>query len=158
MNELQIFNNPEFGEIRAIEINDEPWFVANDVAKVLGYAKPRNAVANNVDSEDARLEGILTNGGIQQTTVINESGVYSLIILSTLPSARKFKRWVTSEVLPSIRKHGAYSLQPVSPAQLALQQAQILVDMEAKLSFFVFQSLYCLYCHKKLIFIRFCFE
>lgn len=107
-NEIKIFNNPEFGEIRTVMIEGEPWFVGRDVANALGYAKPQNAVRNNVDEEDARIEGTLTNGGEQRTIVINESGLYSLIFGSKLESAKKFKKWVTSEVLPSIRKTGVY--------------------------------------------------
>lgn len=107
-NEIKIFNNPEFGEIRTVMIEGEPWFVGRDVANALGYVKPQNAVRNNVDKEDARIESTLTNGGAQNTLVVNESGLYSLIFGSKLESAKKFKKWVTSEVLPSIRKTGAY--------------------------------------------------
>ena len=109
MNELQIFKNPEFGEIRTVEVNNEPWFVGKDVASVLGYAKTRNAIATHVDDDDkkdAPIQGAL--GGEQNMTIINESGLYSLILSSKLPTAKKFKHWVTSEVLPTIRKHGAY--------------------------------------------------
>ena len=119
MNEIQIFNSPEFGEIRTVIIDGEPWFVGRDVANALGYAKPQNAVRNNVDEEDARIEGTLTNGGEQRTIVINESGLYSLIFGSKLESAKKFKKWVTSEVLPSIRKNGSYGNQlPKNPMEL----------------------------------------
>mgnify|MGYP002773143054 CR=1 FL=1 len=119
MNEIQIFNSPEFGEIRTIIIDGEPWFIGRDVANALGYAKPQNAVRNNVDEEDARIEGTLTNGGEQRTIVINESGLYSLIFGSKLESAKKFKKWVTSEVLPSIRKTGSYGNQlPKNPMEL----------------------------------------
>lgn len=134
MNELQIFNNPEFGEIRAVDIDGEGWFVGNDVAKALGYLKPTDAVSRHVDTEDTMKRGILTMGGEQQMNVINESGVYSLIILSTIPSARKFKKWVTSEVLPSIRKHGTYTMQPLSVAQQLVAQANLMLEMETKLS------------------------
>ena len=111
MNEIKIFNNPEFGKVRTMEINGEPYFVGKDVALILGYAKPRNAIATHVDEEDrkdAPIQGDL--GGAQVMTVINESGLYSLILSSKLPKAKEFKRWVTSEVLPSIRKHGAYAV------------------------------------------------
>ena len=107
--ELQIFKNEEFGSIRTLELNDEPWFVGKDIAEILGYAKARNAISSHVDEEDkkdAPIQGGL--GGTQNMTVINESGLYSLILSSKLPTAKKFKRWVTSEVLPTIRKHGAY--------------------------------------------------
>ena len=106
---LQIFKNEEFGSIRTLELNDEPWFVGKDIAEVLGYAKPRNAISSHVDEEDKKDAPIQGNlGGTQNMTVINESGLYSLILSSKLPTAKKFKRWVTSEVLPAIRKHGAY--------------------------------------------------
>lgn len=135
MNELQIFNNPEFGEIRAIDIGGEAWFVGNDVAKALGYANPYNAVDRHVDTEDTLKQGVVdSNGKTQQTKVINESGVYSLIILSEIPSAKKFKRWVTSEVLPSLRKHGSYTMQPQSVAQQLVAHATFMLEMETKLT------------------------
>lgn len=105
---VQIFDNPQFGKIRTLEVNGSPYFVGNDVARALGYDKPRNAIARYVDEEDALKRGILSEGGEQKTTIINESGVYSLVFGSKLPSAKQFKRWVTSEVLPSIRKSGGY--------------------------------------------------
>ena len=114
MNDIQIFENSEFGKIRTLKIDGEPWFVGKDIAEKLGYAKPRNAIAKHIDSEDkkdAPIQGDL--GGIQTMTVINESGLYSLVLSSKLPSAKAFKRWVTSEVLPSIRKHGAYMTEQV---------------------------------------------
>lgn len=109
MNNIQIFNNPEFGEIRTVIIDNEPWFVGRDVAVALGYAKPQNAVRDNVEEDDARKQGITdTIGREQQTVIINESGLYSLIFGSKLESVKKFKKWVTSEVLPTIRKTGQY--------------------------------------------------
>ena len=110
MNELQIFKNEEFGEIRTIEVNNQPWFVGKDVADILGYAKPENAISAHVDEEDKTTTLIQGNGSNykSKTTIINESGLYSLILSSKLPTAKKFKRWVTSEVLPSIRKNGGY--------------------------------------------------
>lgn len=109
MNDLKIFENEQFGSIRTVMINNEPWFVGKDVAEVLGYAKARNAIATHVDTEDKKDAPIQGNlGGTQTMTLINESGLYSLILSSKLPTAKEFKRWVTSEVLPSIRKHGAY--------------------------------------------------
>ena len=108
-NEIQIFENSEFGSIRTVEIENEPYFVGKDVAEVLGYAKPLNALANHIDEDDSLKQGLTDNlGRTQETILINESGLYSLILSSKLPNAKKFKRWVTSEVLPSIRKHGAY--------------------------------------------------
>ena len=108
MNEIQIFNNPEFGEVRAVSINNEPWLVGKDVAQVLGYKNPQEAVRTHVDAEDKGVSEILTPGGKQSVPIINESGLYSLVLSSKLHGAKKFKRWVTSEVLPSIRKHGTY--------------------------------------------------
>ncbi len=110
MNELQIFKNEEFGEIRTIEVNNQPWFVGKDVADILGYAKPENAISAHVDEEDKTTTLIQGNGSNykSKTTIINESGLYSLILSSKLPTAKKFKRWVTSEVLPTIRKTGGY--------------------------------------------------
>ena len=105
---IQVFSNPEFGKIRTLEINGEIFFVGVDVCNALGYQNPRDAIRKHVDSEDVAKRDTLSNGGIQSTTVINESGLYSLILSSKLPTAKKFKRWVTSEVLPSIRKHGFY--------------------------------------------------
>ena len=109
MNQLTIFENKEFGEIRTVTIDNEPWFVGKDIATALGYAKARNAISTHVsdeDKKDAPIQGNL--GGIQNMTIINESGLYALIFGSKLESAKRFKHWVTSEVLPSIRKHGGY--------------------------------------------------
>lgn len=107
--EIKIFENEEFGQIRTILINNEPWFVGKDIASILGYSKPRNAIATHVDEDDALKQGVIDElGRNQQTTMINESGLYSLILSSKLPTAKKFKRWVTSEVLPTIRKTGGY--------------------------------------------------
>ena len=108
-NKIEIFKNEEFGEVRVLTIDNEPWFVGKDVAKILGYAKARNAISTHVDEDDALKQGVIDElGRIQETTLINESGLYSLILSSKLPKAKAFKRWVTSEVLPSIRKYGAY--------------------------------------------------
>lgn len=108
-NAIKIFENEEFGQIRIIEKDGEPWFVGKDVATSLGYAKPLNALATHIDEDDSLKQGLTDNmGRMQETIFINESGLYSLVLSSKLPSAKKFKRWVTSEVLPSIRKHGAY--------------------------------------------------
>lgn len=111
-NGLQIFNNPKFGNIRALEINKDPYFVGRDVAACLGYAKPENAIRQHVDNEDTLKQGIPDNQGFTQTTIlINESGVYSLVFGSKLPTAKDFKRWVTKDVLPSIRKTGGYIIE-----------------------------------------------
>ena len=109
-NKLQIFNNAEFGSIRTIEKDNEIWFVGKDIATALGYAKPENAIYMHIDEEDKTTTLIQGNGSNykSKTTIINESGLYSLVLSSKLPTAKQFKRWVTSEVLPSIRKHGGY--------------------------------------------------
>ena len=117
MNDLTTFTNPEFGQVRTVEIDGTPWLVGKDVAVALGYKNPSNAILKHVDDEDKRLE-VLPQGadtqngdvpsGSTKTALINESGLYSLILSSKMPKAKAFKRWVTSEVLPSIRKHGAY--------------------------------------------------
>lgn len=107
MSQLQIFNF-EQNEVRTILVNNEPFFVGKDVADVLGYSNTQKAILNHVDEEDKGVTKWDTLGGKQKMTIINESGLYSLILKSKLPNAKKFKRWVTNEVLPSIRKHGAY--------------------------------------------------
>lgn len=108
MDKIKIFKNPEFGEIRTVMVNGEPWLVGKDVAQALGYKEPTKAAREKVDPEDRGVSKIDTPSGVQKMTIINESGLYSLVLSSKLPTAKKFKRWVTSEVLPSIRKHGAY--------------------------------------------------
>lgn len=108
--DLQTFTSPEFGQIRTVTIDGEPWFVGKDVATALGYSNHRDALSKHVDSDDKGESRIATPSGTQQMTIINESGLYSLILSSKLPSAKKFKRWVTSEVLPSIRKTGSYEI------------------------------------------------
>lgn len=108
MNDLKIFNSPEFGQIRTVSINNEPWFVGNDVATSLGYSNTRDALAKHVDGEDKNTVAIRDGIGNPNKTVINESGIYSLVFSSKLPTAKRFKHWVTSEVLPAIRKHGGY--------------------------------------------------
>lgn len=140
MNELKIFKNEEFGEIRTVEIEGKPYFCGKDVAKVLGYAKPLNALATHIDEDDSLKQGLTDSmGRIQETIFINESGLYSLILSSKLPNAKAFKKWVTSEVLPSIRKHGGYinGQSEMSPEELmakALQVAQkTLEEREARI-------------------------
>lgn len=109
MNQLKSFINKEFGEIRVVERDGEPWFVGRDVAEALGYAKFRNAIAQHVDEDDALKQGVTDSlGRTQETTIINESGLYSLVLSSKLEKAKAFKRWITREVIPAIRKHGAY--------------------------------------------------
>lgn len=108
MNELQIFNNPEFGEIRVMEIDGEPWFVGKDVATALGYSDAFGALKKHIDGDDKLVCQIDSAGQKRDATLINRSGVYSLILSSKLPNAKKFKHWVTADVLPTIEKHGAY--------------------------------------------------
>lgn len=109
MNTLQIFQSNQFGEIRTVTINHEPWFVGKDVAEALGYERADNAIRNHVDEEDKLMHQISASGQNRGMYIINESGLYSLIMASKLPTAKQFKRWVTSEVLPSIRKQGSYT-------------------------------------------------
>lgn len=141
MNELKIFSNPDFGEVRTLSIDGEPWFVGKDVADILGYTNPRDALAKHVDDEDKNTVAICDGTpGNPNTTVINESGLYSLVLSSKLPTAKKFKRWVTSEVLPSIRKHGGYiaGQEAMTPEELmakAILMAQkTIADRDARIS------------------------
>lgn len=139
-NEIQIFSNPDFGEVRTTVQNGEPWFAGKDVATALGYTETAKAVRTHVDEEDKGVVEMDTPGGKQNLTVINESGLYSLVLSSKLPTAKKFKRWVTSEVLPSIRKNGGYiaGQETMSEAELmakALMVAQrTLAERELQLS------------------------
>lgn len=109
MNNIEIFKSADFGEVRTLTIDNKPYFVGKDVATILGYSNSRKALADHVDEEDKGVTKCDTLGGTQELTIINESGLYSLILSSKMPNARKFKRWVTSEVLPAIRKHGMYA-------------------------------------------------
>lgn len=139
-NEIQIFSNEEFGEIRTLAIDGEPWFVGKDVVEILGYTNPSKALADHVDDEDKLNNDSLSSLGQRGGWLINESGLYSLIMSSKLPAAKKFKRWVTSEVLPSIRKNGGYiaGQESMTPAELmasALLMAQrTLAEREARIA------------------------
>lgn len=108
MNDLTTFSNPEFGQVRTVEINGTPWLVGKDVAIALGYKNPQRAIRDHVDTEDQGVTKTVTPSGEQEMLIINESGLYSLILSSKMPKAKAFKHWVTSEVLPSIHKTGAY--------------------------------------------------
>ena len=122
MNELQIFNNEEFGNVRSLMIDNEPWFVGKDVAEALGYKNVRDSLARHIDSDDKR-DGVVIHdsmGREQKPIIINESGLYSLILSSKLESAKKFKHWVTSEVLPTLRKTGSYAKVPTDPRELLM--------------------------------------
>lgn len=130
MNELKIFNNPDFGEVRTLSIDGEPWFVGKDVAQALGYGEGKslaNAVANHVDADDKGVTEMMTPGGKQNMIIINESGLYSLVLSSKLPTARTFKRWITHDVIPSIRKHGAY-MTPET-LQAAIMNPDIMIQL-----------------------------
>lgn len=109
MNEMKIFNSPDFGDIRTMLIDGEPWFVGKDVATILGYQNPSKAIYDHIDDEDKLNNESLSSLGQRGGWLINESGLYSLILSSKLPAAKKFKKWVTSEVLPTIRKTGGYN-------------------------------------------------
>lgn len=135
MNELQLFNF-ENNQVRTLLINDEPWFVGKDVAQILGYSNPRDALSKHVDDEDKNSVAIRDgNKGNPNQTVINESGVYALVFSSKLPSAKKFKHWVTSEVLPQIRKTGSYASPQLTGEELmakALIEANSVLVRQSK--------------------------
>lgn len=134
MADMKIWENPEFGELRIVEMNGEPWMVGKDVAQALGYAKPENAIANHVDEEDKTSTLIQGSGSNykSKTTIINESGLYSLVLSSKLPGAKRFRRWVTGEVLPSIRKHGAYMTPETLQAALLNPDTMIQLCQQLK--------------------------
>ena len=144
MQELKIFENPAFGQVRIVEREGEPWFVGKDVAQVLGYANPSKAILDHVDDEDKAFQMLEVadsqNGNLVKTAIITESGLYSLVLSSKLPTAKAFKRWITSEVLPSIRKNGGYiaGQAELSPEELmarALMVAQrTLAERDARIS------------------------
>lgn len=128
MKELQIFNSEEFGDIRTVQLNNETYFVGKDIARALGYGEGKslnNAIANHVDEEDKGVTELMTPGGKQSMTVINESGLYALIFGSKLESAKRFKHWVTSEVLPAIRKTGSYQKRLTPQEMLRIQLGMI---------------------------------
>lgn len=133
MNELQIFNSEEFGDIRTVTIENEPWFVGKDVAEALGYSNSRKALSDHVHDDDKGVTKCDTLGGKQDLTIINESGLYALIFGSKLESAKRFKHWVTSEVLPAIRKTGAYQ-KPMTTDQKIQLLAQGNVELTEKVN------------------------
>lgn len=135
MNELKIFNSEEFGEIRTVNIDGEPWLIGKDVAKALGYGSGKslaNAVTKHVADEDKGVTEMMTPGGKQNLVIINESGLYALIFGSKLESARRFKRWVTSEVLPTIRKTGGYQ-KPLTQQEMMRTQLGMIDDHESRI-------------------------
>lgn len=115
--ELKVFENPTFGQVRTVEIDGEPWFVGKDVAEALGYRDTSDALKKHVDADDKLTRRFADSGQAREMYIINESGLYSLILSSKLPGAKEFKRWVTSEVIPSIRKTGGYTLKPMTDYQ-----------------------------------------
>ncbi len=132
-NKMIVFSNADFGEIRTLNVDGEPWFVGKDVAALLGYNNTRDALSKRVDAEDKGVANCASLGGTQKMVIINESGLYSLIIGSKLPSAKKFKRWVTSEVLPAIRKHGMYAVDDlIANPDLAIQAFTALKEEREK--------------------------
>ena len=135
MNELQIFNSEEFGDIRTVTIDSEPWFVGKDVADALGYLKTRNAISTHVSDEDKK-EALIQGapGGTQNMIIINESGLYALIFGSKLESAKRFKRWVTKEVLPTIRRTGGYQMKRLSPEEMLRIQLGMIDGHESRIS------------------------
>lgn len=128
MNEIQVFNNPEFGDIRTVMIEDEPWWVGRDTTEALGFSNSSKALKDHVDDEDKKPNNAFVGWGNESLPptiiLINESGLYSLIFESKLPSAKKFKRWITSEVLPELRRSGKYEIQKSEP----IEQRQLTVD------------------------------
>lgn len=136
MKELQIFNSEEFGDIRTVQLNNETYFVGKDIARALGYGEGKslnNAIANHVDEEDKGVTELMTPGGKQNMTVINESGLYALIFGSKLESAKRFKHWVTSEVLPAIRKTGSYQ-KPLTPQEMLRIQLGMIDNHEDRIT------------------------
>lgn len=131
MNELQVFKNQEFGQVRSLVIADEPWFVGKDVASILKYTNTTKAIRDHVDEEDKLTERIVLSGQNREAIFINESGLYSLILSSKMPSAKKFKRWVTSEVLPALRKTGQYQVKELSGQEL---MAKALIEAQSVLA------------------------
>lgn len=131
MNELQVFKNQEFGSVRSLVINNEPWFVGKDVAESLGYTATEKAIRTHIDGDDKGVTEMDTPGGKQKVVIINESGLYSLVLSSKLPSAKKFKRWVTSEVLPALRKTGQYQVKELSGQEL---MAKALIEAQSVLA------------------------
>ena len=128
MNDIKIFNSPDFGNVRTMMIDNEPWFVGKDVAEALGYTNARDVISKKVDDVDKSIAEIETNSGKQSMIIINESGLYALIFGSKLDSAKKFKRWVTNEVLPSIRKTGGYQM-PITTDEIKSDLATLKMDL-----------------------------
>lgn len=131
MNEIQIFKNGEFGEVRTLVVNNEPMFIGSNVATILGYSNPQKAIRDHVDEDDKLTERIVLSGQNREVIIINESGLYSLILSSKLPSAKKFKHWVTSEVLPAIRKTGGYMVAKQDDTPESIMARAVLIAQNA---------------------------
>ncbi|MDD3228305.1 MAG: phage antirepressor [Oscillospiraceae bacterium] len=130
-NKIEIFKSDEFGSVRIVMLDGEPWFVGKDVATILGYTNPQRAIRDHIDDEDKGVTEMVTPGGKQNVPIINESGLYSLILSSKLPTARKFKRWVTAEILPCIRRNSAYMTD--SLLNQVMQKPELILLMAEKL-------------------------
>lgn len=133
MNELQIFKSPEFGQVRMIIINNEVWFVGKDIVDILGYKNGSRDINSHVDKEDKLKYQISTAGQMREQLLINESGLYSLALSSKLPKAKEFKRWITKEVIPSIRKYGGYIAKPLNQLDILEQSIQIMKEQQKRL-------------------------
>lgn len=134
-NPMTIFHSEEFGEIKTLEVNGEPWFVGKDIAEKLGYADTSQAIRAHIDDEDISIKPLLLGGQTRNMTMINESGVYSLILRSNLPRAKNFKRWVTSVIIPSVRKNGLYAADELlnNPNMLIQVASKLKLEREARL-------------------------
>ena len=133
MNQLEIFKNREFGEIRTVTVDGEPWFVAKDIAEILQYTNTQKAIRDHVDEEDKLTERIVLSGQNREVICINESGLYSLILSSKMPGAKRFKRWVTSEVLPQIRRTGTFQ-KPLTPQEMMRVQLGMIDGHEERIT------------------------
>lgn len=133
LNQLEIFKNREFGEIRTVTVDGEPWFVAKDIAEILQYTNTQKAIRDHVDEEDKLTERIVLSGQNREVICINESGLYSLILSSKMPGAKRFKRWVTSEVLPQIRRTGTYQ-KPMTPQEMMRVQLGMIDGHEERIT------------------------
>lgn len=134
-NPMTIFHSEEFGEIKTLEVNGEPWFVGKDIAEKLGYADTSQAIRAHIDDEDISIKPLFLGGQTRNMTMINESGVYSLILRSNLPRAKNFKRWVTSVIIPSVRKNGLYAADELlnNPNMLIQVASKLKLEREARL-------------------------
>lgn len=133
MNQLEIIKNREFGEIRTVTVDGEPWFVAKDIAEILQYTNTQKAIRDHVDEDDKLTERIVLSGQTREAICINESGLYSLILSSKMPEAKRFKRWVTSEVLPQIRRTSAYQ-KPMTPQEMMRVQLGMIDGHEERIT------------------------